>query len=362
MKLNFIHTADWHLANSNRIDDFENSINQIVKFAKEKEVNFILNGSDIFCKRTPDNQSRVVFYRFINSIFPIPMYTTIGNHDSDKYSSLSPLQSLAVDNLIIYDVLGIGSFDVYPDGSHKVSVGILSIPYLIDRPTEKDILDEVDELISSTYDYKIILGHCSVVGASTSSYKVEDTGFNKDFVIRQDVLDKEGINYIALGHIHRQQEIGNIRYSGSIEHVNFGEKDNVVGFYFIEYDTETKKQEVSFIKLDVRPMVELNVDSADNLFNKIDSLPAKSVVKINFSNVNKTVFPLSEVKKKLESLGHTMQVVNFVKEKVSDTGHRVIGSGNKTWKDFVAEEIDGSEGYDKERLKDMFKGYVDENT
>jgi len=340
--MKFIHTADWHLDKNNRLSDFEKSIQQIEKFSKEKNIDFILIAGDIFHKRTPDNNARNVFYKFIKDIYPIPVIVLVGTHDvSMNIHSLSPLKSLQVDNLLILDTLDIKVIN-FP----SATLAILSIPYTTNKIDISSIQELIKKLLSMNVDYKIILGHFSVIGAFDGIYTVSQN--SKDIIVPKDILDVDGIDYIALGHIHKPQTIGNIRYSGPIERVDFGEKDNEVGFYYIE------DKNVSFIPLEVNPMIDLSLSSIDDI-EKVE-LPKNAIIRVivDSNNLGKDFYTVNNIKNILEEKDCNFYSVIFKQSNKDIDKIEDYKSKSRTWKDFVLEEIEKSEGLDKELLKKLF--------
>jgi exonuclease SbcD len=345
--MRFIDTADWHLTATNRLSDFSNSINQIVSFVKKNEVDFILHAGDVFTKKTPDNAAREVFYKFVKDV-SIKVIAIPGNHDSDIHHSLAPLKSLGLDNLIILDTLGDYTFTL--EGLPTVS--ILSIPDLLPRLSTESIEQAIDTFLDvNKSNYKIMLGHFSVIGAQTPNYVV--TAQSKEFVLAREIVDRKEFDYIALGHIHLRQDIGNIHYSGGIERVTFGEKDYEPGFYFVETVEKDKRNLTiaKFVPLQVRPMVDLVLDS-ETFIEQVKALPDNAVVRMFYSN-DRQVIALDDIKKLLEAKGCLLkEPVNFIRKSVEKVVE--VSSSTNTWEDLIREEIEGSKDLDKTLLHSLF--------
>ena len=87
-------------------------------------------------------------------------------------------------------------------------------------------------------------------------------------------LTPPGIDYVALGHIHRRQVISEappVVYAGSLARVDFGEEADAKGFYVIEIDASkppgARATEVDFQEVPGRDFitirVELSTEDAD---------------------------------------------------------------------------------------------------
>lgn len=80
-------------------------------------------------------------------------------------------------------------------------------------------------------------------------------------------LAKAGIDYVALGHIHRYQDRNDgasppVVYSGSIECVSFKEWDTPKGFVLVTIETknDTKDTQFQFIETPYRPFIAIHLD------------------------------------------------------------------------------------------------------
>jgi len=169
--MKFIHTADFHLSKSfgDRFEDFANSLSQIVDFAKKESCRVVFVCGDVFHKRTPDNESRELFYNFVKTLNPIKVVVVSGTHDfSVGTHSLKPLADLKLDNFIFYDEFKI---DLLVIDDKKI--GLLVIPHLKNSIiTEKEVEEKVYELSTLTCNYRFVLGHLSIIGAFDKNYVV----------------------------------------------------------------------------------------------------------------------------------------------------------------------------------------------
>jgi DNA repair exonuclease SbcCD nuclease subunit len=69
----------------------------------------------------------------------------------------------------------------------------------------------------------ILVAHCNVSGSILSTGQ---TLLGQDIMISKHDLALAGADYVALGHIHKRQEVGpNMWYAGSTYHNNFGETE-----------------------------------------------------------------------------------------------------------------------------------------
>jgi exonuclease SbcD len=130
------------------------------------------------------------------------------------------------------------------------------------------IKEAADELES---DSTILLGHYHVEGSQLSAFN-RNQYLPSEFSFSREMIP-ENIDLALFGHIHLHQKVtGKIVYVGSVERIDWGEREEDKGF--ISVDTDGKKWE--FVKLDTRPMIkfELDLSSSENPTKDIiDGLP-----------------------------------------------------------------------------------------
>jgi DNA repair protein SbcD/Mre11 len=129
----------------------------------------------------------------------------------------------------------------------------------------------------------IMTAHASVQGASYGSERTVMLG--ADFVLPASLVKDTRLDYVALGHIHKPQDLNEGRhppviYPGSIERVDFGEARDEK--YFIIAEVEKGQTRVEWRKLDgVRPFVDcratLSGKTGENVTETLlSTLPGKN--------------------------------------------------------------------------------------
>ena len=94
--IRFIHTADWHIRDTQygrgfRGDDFRRSARQILDYAVDYKVDFIVNGGDTLDRNRPSGDMLDFLFEVDTRLKAagIPMYTVTGNHDDSEPSFLT---------------------------------------------------------------------------------------------------------------------------------------------------------------------------------------------------------------------------------------------------------------------------------
>jgi len=110
----------------------------------------------------------------------------------------------------------------------------------------------------------VLSGHFSVAEAKLGSERSVMLG--RDVAVYNSVLAEPVWDYVALGHIHKHQDVNvgaypGVVYSGSLERIDFGEEKEPKGFCWVELArTET---EWSFVPVDARPFLTIRVDGRE---------------------------------------------------------------------------------------------------
>lgn len=293
--IKFIHTADIHfgMENYGRIDpstgihsrllDFVKALNFCIDVAIEKKVDFFLFSGDAYKTAHPSQtQQRLLIQCFLRLYDNnIPVVIVVGNHDH-------PLSFGKANALEIF-----GDFPL--DGFHVISkpttvqlqtkhgpVNIVGIPWptrntisLSSRHLEKSS-SKITEYISQGVAHiikdhaqkldptipAVLAGHLTVSsGIFSGSEKRAVYGTDPIFLPSQ--LAIEPFDYVALGHLHRHQNLNkkgypSVVYSGSIERIDFGERKEPKGFCLVTLQ-EKGNTHYEFIKTPARPFIQIEV-------------------------------------------------------------------------------------------------------
>jgi exonuclease SbcD len=308
-----LHFADTHIGMENygrvdpetglnsRVVDYLRRMDDIVVYATQHEADLIIFAGDAFKTRTPNpTYQREFAYRIreLSQIAPIVML--IGNHD------IAPA-ILRASSIEIYDTLGVPNVWVANEyTTQRIStkngdVVIGTAPYpmrarILERmkdtagmsiaDTEKelegelvrilnDLATEADQKANGDDIPRLLVGHFTVGGAVVGSERQIMLG--RDVSIPKSVLADNGWDYVALGHIHKHQNLTHgqadkppVVYSGSIERIDFGEEGDEKGFCWIELARD--ETEWRFVKLEARQFVTIKADLRQ------DAMPTETII------------------------------------------------------------------------------------
>ncbi len=291
--IHFIHTADIHIGMENygkidpstgihtRLLDFVKALNHCIDTAIEKNVDFFLFCGDAYKTPHPtQTHQRLLIQCFLRlHEAKIPVVIIVGNHDH-------PLSFGKAHALDLFSKFPLNGFHVIakPETitlqTAQGPINILGIPW----PTRNNIaLKKVDASSSHITQYiskaithiikeeaqkldpsipAVLASHMTVSnGIFSGSEKRAVYGTDPIFLPSQ--LAIEPFDYVALGHLHRHQNLNQkgtipIVYSGSIERIDFGERKEEKGFCLVSIK-EKHSVQYEFIKVPTRPFVQIEV-------------------------------------------------------------------------------------------------------
>ncbi len=309
--IRFIHTADIHFGveNYGRLDaktgihsrllDFERALNFCIDYAINNKVDFFLFAGDAYKTPNPTPTHQKLLANCLLKLHKanIPIVMTIGNHDNPlsfgKAHALEIFQQFPVDGFYIS-----AKPKIILLNTKSGPIQIVTIPWptrnsisvnnehinLTQFEITKYISQAVCRIIkelASQLDPKlpaVLVGHLTVAsGIFSGSEKQAIYGTDPIFMPCQLAIDP--FDYVALGHLHRFQNLNGsskipIVYSGSIERIDFGERNEEKGFCLVTIK-EKRNTIYEFIKTPTRNFIqiEVNIDESDNqteqILNKI---------------------------------------------------------------------------------------------
>lgn len=249
-RLRILHTGDLHLGASlggfSLLGEQEEFAAELLSIVDTERVDAVVLTGDIFDRAVSSGEAIGLYDRFITALCgKCPVYLIAGNHDgAARLASLAGLLRGA--GLYVQ-----GSLRARPQPIRQGDAEFWLIPYF---NTEQVRLLYPDAGLHSANDAMralmddvrarrmpgattVVAAHCFVTGAALSE---SDTAaaLGGASQIGADVF--EGLDYVALGHLHRaQQPAPNIRYAGSPYPYSFSEGEKSVTVF----DTATREIE-----------------------------------------------------------------------------------------------------------------------
>lgn len=294
--IQFLHFADTHIGVENygrldtttglhtRLQDFVTCLEFAVDTALEREVDAVLFAGDAYKQSSPNPTHEGKFAEQMRRLrdHKIPIVMITGNHDI-------PASFGKATALNIFRTLGGEEFFMVAERPELIRVPTRKGPLQVacfPWPTRHILLtkDEYknlsDEQITQTIEEKtqnriekfardldpqmpaVLLAHLAVADAVYSGSE-RSTIIGADPVILQGVLKNPAFDYVALGHIHKHQDLNpqghpHVVYPGSLERVDFGESKEAKGFCLVSLQKGEAQYE--FIPTPVRKFLKIDVD------------------------------------------------------------------------------------------------------
>ena len=239
--MKFIHLSDLHLGKRvnefNMLEDQQFILTRILNIIDDEKPDAVLIAGDVYDKSVPSAEAVALLDDFLCRLAKrdLPIFLISGNHDSPERLAfagrlmegagvhLSPVYSGRVEPTVLADEFG--------------PVSVWMLPFLkpahvrrffpkADIESYTDALQvAVDALGMDRSQRNILLTHQFVTGAARSESEELSVGGSDN--VDASVFD--GIDYVALGHIHGPQNIGSerIRYCGTPLKYSFSEAGHV---------------------------------------------------------------------------------------------------------------------------------------
>lgn len=254
--MRFLHTADWHLGrlfhNTSLLSDQEYILlNQFLEITRDTKPDVVLIAGDVFDRAIPPPEA----VRLLDDILTrlvlglgIPTILIAGNHDSPLRLQFGArlMRSL---KLYVYGAPNATETFIQMPDDHGL-VCFYPLPY-----AEPNVLRE-------HFENETIVDHETGMAAWLTQVKQKHPSFARSVIVahtfaqggvacpgserRLSAGAVETVNcalfqdfdYIALGHLHRPQELlnGKVHYSGSLLKYSFAEHDHVKGVDLVEMD------------------------------------------------------------------------------------------------------------------------------
>ncbi len=228
--MKFIHISDLHIGKRlneySLIEDQQYILNEVINIIKIHEVDAVLIAGDIYDKSVPSAEAVSLLDSFLALLSETGVKTYIinGNHDSAERIAYgeSAFKKQGIFISPVFD--GNISKHEYIDQYGKVNIYLLPFikPLMVKRYFENENIETYTDAIQAVIkncninkeERNIILAHQFVTGAErTESEEVNVGGLDN---VEGWVFDD--FDYVALGHIHKNQKIKReeMRYSGTL--------------------------------------------------------------------------------------------------------------------------------------------------
>jgi exonuclease SbcD len=271
--LKILHFADAHIDIANhgrhdpvtglpvRIQDFLKALDTIVDAAIAESVDLVLFAGDAYKDRSPAPTYQREWDRRMVRLSQAGIRTLllVGNHDLSpavgRAHALQELDTLAIPNITVIGkptLLG-------PADLNGLPVQVIGMPWItrssmmatleLSGANPSEVYEQLEERVTQILNQlverldpslpAILMAHASVQGALYGGERSVMLG--SDLVLPGSLVKNPRFDYVALGHIHKAQNLNEhnhppVIYPGSIERVDFGEAHDQKYYVLAEID------------------------------------------------------------------------------------------------------------------------------
>jgi DNA repair protein SbcD/Mre11 len=298
--IKILHLSDIHMGSgfshgrinpatglNTRLEDFVNTLSICIDRALTDAVDMVIFGGDAFPDATPPPYVQQAFASQFRRLMDanIPTVLLVGNHDQHSQgqggASLNIYRTLGVPGFVVGDTLTTHCIE-----TRNGKVQVITLPWLTRstlmtrQETEGSSLAEVNELLTERLRVvmegeirrldpdvpTVLLAHLMADNATLGAERFLAVG--KGFTLPLSLLTRPCFDYVALGHVHRHQNLNKsnnppVIYPGSIERVDFSEEKEDKGYVMLELERGSAEWE--FCPLTVRTFqtIEVDISKAD---------------------------------------------------------------------------------------------------
>jgi exonuclease SbcD len=298
--MRILHTADWHLGDRlGRIDrtaDLRRAVERVAAYAEQERVEVLLMAGDLFSELSrPDGlRDSIAHLQEVFTPFLVNGGTVValtGNHDNEVFcQTLRHAMTLAAPEARRGGVVPPGRFYFAAEptllllaDSDPGQVQFVLMPYptppryLEGAAQQYGSLEEKNRALQGAYTYRlqqllqdrsaynpalptILSAHIHLQGGKLPSlFRMSE----RESIIFSEQDMPSGLAYVALGHIHNPQcplpGHSHIRYSGSIERLDLGERNDEKGVTILEMGPDGLRGQPVSLPLDATPMYDLDI-------------------------------------------------------------------------------------------------------
>lgn len=290
--IKLLHLADLHIGMENygrldpatgmhtRLIDYLERLDEAIDYGLSEGADAVLIAGDVYKNRTPNPTHQREFARRVRRIrgAGLPIFILVGNHDvspaAGRAHSIEIFDTLALEGVTIVERAGLHMIE-----TRAGPLQILALPWITRHnlltkeelrlasflEVETMLMERIENFLRTTAEQldpdipSVLTIHGTIDGATVGAERQIMLG--KDLVLPKSFVALPGVDYVAMGHVHKHQSLGShppVVYPGSIERIDFGEEHEDKGCVLVELEKGATSWH--FHKLAARPFVTVDVD------------------------------------------------------------------------------------------------------
>ncbi len=262
--MKIMHLSDLHIGKKvneySMLQDQIYILKEILRIIDNEKVETVIIAGDVYDRSLPPNEALELFDEFLYQLSSrnVKVFVISGNHDSPERISYGG--RMMTENKIFLSPVYDGNVKPITLNDDYGEVNFYLLPFVRPADIRRYFPDEnienytdavkvaIDNMNVDFSERNILVTHQFVTGAELS--ESEDIIVGGTDNVSGEVFD--GFDYVALGHIHREQTVGkdNIRYCGTPLKYSFSEAKNIKSVTILDFND---KGNIEYSKIPLTP-------------------------------------------------------------------------------------------------------------
>lgn len=263
--MKIMHLSDLHIGKKvneySMLQDQIYILKEILRIIDNEKVETVIIAGDVYDRSLPPNEALELFDEFLYQLSSrnVNVFVISGNHDSPERISYGG--RMMAENKIFLSPVYDGNVKPITLNDDYGEVNFYLLPFVRPADIRRYFPDEnienytdavkvaIDNMNVDFNERNILVTHQFVTGAELS--ESEDIIVGGTDNVSGEVFD--GFDYVALGHIHREQTVGkdNIRYCGTPLKYSFSEAKNIKSVTILDFND---KGNIEYSKIPLTPL------------------------------------------------------------------------------------------------------------
>ena len=262
--MKIMHLSDLHIGKKvneySMLQDQIYILKEILRIIDNEKVETVIIAGDVYDRSLPPNEALELFDEFLYQLSSrnVNVFVISGNHDSPERISYGG--RMMTENKIFLSPVYDGNVKPITLNDDYGEVNFYLLPFVRPADIRRYFPDEnienytdavkvaIDNMNVDFSERNILVTHQFVTGAELS--ESEDIIVGGTDNVSGEVFD--GFDYVALGHIHREQTVGkdNIRYCGTPLKYSFSEAKHIKSVTILDFND---KENIEYSKIPLTP-------------------------------------------------------------------------------------------------------------
>lgn len=262
--MKIMHLSDLHIGKKvneySMLQDQIYILKEILQIIDDEKVETVIIAGDVYDRSLPPNEALELFDEFLYQLSDrnVNVFVISGNHDSPE--RISYCGRMMTENKIFLSPVYDGNVKPITLNDDYGEVNFYLLPFVRPADIRRYFPDEnienytdavkvaIDNMNVDFSERNILVTHQFVTGAELS--ESEDIIVGGTDNVSGEVFD--GFDYVALGHIHREQTVGkdNIRYCGTPLKYSFSEAKHIKSVTILDFND---KGNIEYSKIPLTP-------------------------------------------------------------------------------------------------------------